>query len=150
MPLKRYLVAAAVCAAFTFTLSGQAQARDTFYMLPYKDVLALPDAQQKLDPSIRMYFGDQVHPEIVTRRGGFFTERKTNAVTKSDEGACRWVALSALLDLQERARQVGANAIVNIVSYYDKRENADSDRYECHAGNVVAGVTLKGDMVTIK
>ncbi|WP_262927447.1 excinuclease ATPase subunit [Phytohalomonas tamaricis] len=150
MPLKSYLAATAVCAAFICAVPGQAQARDTFYMMPYKDVLALPDAQQKLDPAIRMYFGDQVHPEIQTRRGGYFTERKTNSVTKSDEGACRWVALSALIDLQERARQVGANAIVNIVSYYDKRENSDNNRYECHAGNVVAGVTLKGDMVTIK
>ncbi|WP_043445726.1 hypothetical protein [Halotalea alkalilenta] len=126
-----------------------AQARDTFYMLPFRDVLALPEAQSKLDPSIRLYFGNQLHPEIITRRGGYYTDRKTNSVLKSDEGACRWVALSALINLQERARAVGANAVVNISSYYNQRENVDNENYECHAGNVVAGVALKGDMVTI-
>ncbi|MCM5705018.1 excinuclease ATPase subunit [Larsenimonas salina] len=126
-----------------------AQARDTTYYLPFKDVLSLPQAREKLDPSIRLYFGNQVHPEVEARHNGYYVDRKTSSVTKTDEEACRWVALSALIDLQERARFVGANAVTNISSYYNKQEYVDDNKYECHAGNVVAGVALKGKMVTL-
>ena len=46
------------------------------------------------------------------------------------------------------ARQLGGNAVVNIVSYYKKSTSASSTDYVCHAGNFVAGVALKGTVVT--
>ena len=43
---------------------------------------------------------------------------------------------------KEAAKQAGANAVINIVSYYKKNENKSASQYECHAGAVVAGVAL--------
>ncbi|MCM2131726.1 excinuclease ATPase subunit [Larsenimonas rhizosphaerae] len=136
-------------AVVTLGWTGQAQARNTQYFMPFKDVLSLPQAREELDPTIRLYFGNQVHPEVQDRHGGYYTDRTTSSITKSDEEACRWVALSALIDLQQRARLVGANAVTNIASYYDKRDYINDENYECHAGNVVTGVALKGNMVTL-
>jgi uncharacterized protein YbjQ (UPF0145 family) len=54
-----------------------------------------------------------------------------------------------MIALDKRAKQLGANAVVNIVSYYQKVEMSSPTEFECHAGAVIAGVALKGDFVTI-
>ncbi|WP_448058235.1 hypothetical protein [Cupriavidus sp. EM10] len=46
------LVAVACAAAL---LSTPAAARDTKYMLPFADVLNMPEAQEKLDGSVKFY-----------------------------------------------------------------------------------------------
>jgi uncharacterized protein YbjQ (UPF0145 family) len=56
--------------------------------------------------------------------------------------------LGALLALQKRAKQVGANAVVNIVSFYQQVEMSSSSEFECHAG-MAAHVYLKGELVKI-
>ena len=68
---------------------------------------------------------------------------------KSDEKACNWAFLSAMVALQKRAQQLGANAVVNIVSYYKKEVMSSASQFECHAGALIAGVALKGDFVKI-
>lgn len=58
--------------------------------------------------------------------------------------------LSAMIALQDRARREGGNAVVNIRSYYKKNEVNSSSEFECGAGAVMAGVTLEGEVVTLK
>ena len=77
------------------------------------------------------------------------TNKKTNAANKTDEQACRWVALSALRVLQDGAKSRGANAVVDIVSYYKKNEFKSASNYECYAGSILAGVALKGTYATV-
>ena len=72
---------------------------------------------------------------------------KTNASNKSDEVACRWAMLSALVELQEKARRVGATMVVGVESYYKKVPFISDTEYECHAGAIVAGVALRGQAV---
>jgi uncharacterized protein YbjQ (UPF0145 family) len=119
-------------------------ARDTKYMLPLKDVLEMPEAKEKLDDSFRFYLSGQKTPKVLQRMESDISNRKTNGVGKSDEDGCRWAALSALISLQDKAKSLGANAVVDIVSYYKKNEVASATDYECHAGAVVVGVALKG------
>ncbi|MGO1692878.1 MAG: excinuclease ATPase subunit [Marinobacter sp.] len=142
--MKLPVLAAAILA---LTFSTTALGRDTKHLLPLEDAMNTPDAQQKLDGSIKFYFADEAHPQITQKIPGVTTNRKTNAFMKSDEEACSWVFLSAMIALQERAQQEGADAVVNITSYYDRQEMASRDDYECHAGAVLAGVALKGDIV---
>ena len=123
------------------------QARDTKYLLPIKAALEVKDAEEKLDGSIKFYFGNQETPKIVSKLGTDVSNRKTNAFGKSDEKACNWAFLSAMIALERRAKQLGANAVVNIVSYYQKIEMSSTTDFECHAGAVIAGVALKGDFV---
>lgn len=84
------------------------------------------------------------------RLGEDVTNKKTNAANKSDVEACNWVALSALLALQDGAKSRGANAVVDIVSYYKKNEFKSATNYECWAGTFVAGVALKGTYAKVK
>jgi hypothetical protein len=124
-------------------------ARDTKHLLPIETALTVKDAQDKLDGSIKFFFGDQPTPPILAKLGNDVSNRKTNAVGKSDEKACNWAFLSAMVALQKRAQQLGANAVVNIVSYYQKNVMSSATDFECHAGAVIAGVALKGDFVKI-
>lgn len=124
--------------------SANSFARDTVHHLPIKDVLNMPEAKQKLDPSIKFYFGHSVGGSIVKTDS---TNKKTNAFNKSDEQACRWSMLSALVQMQQRAKQLGVKKVSNVVSYYKKNTYRNANLYECHAGNIVAGVALKGDFV---
>jgi uncharacterized protein YbjQ (UPF0145 family) len=124
-------------------------ARDTKYLLPIDTALAVKDAQDKLDGSIKFFFGNQQTPPILAKLGTDVSNRKTNAFGKSDERACNWAFLSAMVALEKRAQQLGANAVVNIVSYYQKVTMSSSTEFECHAGAVIAGVALKGDFVKI-
>ena len=75
------------------------------------------------------------------------TNKKTNAANKSDEKACQWAFLSAVKQLQEKAQSSGATKVGNIMNYYKKNPYTSETQYECHAGNLIAGVALKGDIV---
>ncbi|MFS8978022.1 excinuclease ATPase subunit [Cupriavidus necator] len=136
------VVAMTLCASAL--LSAPAHARDTKYMLPMQEVLDMPEAKEKLDDSFRFYLSGQKTPKVLQRMDSGVSNRKTNGVGKSDEDGCRWAALSALIALQETAKSQGANAVIDIVSYYKKNEVASPTDYECHAGAVVVGVALKG------
>ncbi|HEU4344524.1 MAG TPA: excinuclease ATPase subunit [Candidatus Binatia bacterium] len=124
-------------------------ARDTKHILPIAAAMEVKDASEKLNGSVKFFFGTQKSPEILKKLGSFVSNRKTNAFGKSDEQACNWAFLSALVSFEKRAQELGANAVVNIVSYYKKNEMSSATEFECHAGAIIAGVALKGDFVTI-
>ncbi|MBA1273760.1 hypothetical protein [Stutzerimonas azotifigens] len=103
-----------------------------------------------LDGSVRFFLaGQPIDGEVRTLRS-VTSNRKTNASNKSDEEACSWVLQSVLASLQNTAKQAGANAVVNIVSYYKRNAYQDPARYECHAGMAIAGVALRGQLATIE
>jgi uncharacterized protein YbjQ (UPF0145 family) len=138
-----------VSLAATLAVTYPAQARDTKYLLPIAAALETTEAQGRLDGSIKFFFGNQETPKVLTKLGTDVTNLKTNAVGKSDEKACNWVFLSAMMALDKRAKQLGANAIINIVSYYKKEVMSSATEFECHAGAVIAGVALRGEFVKI-
>jgi uncharacterized protein YbjQ (UPF0145 family) len=145
---KSFAVSMAVLLAVLAAIAP-AYARDTKHILPITTALATKDAEEKLDGSVKFFFGNQEHPNIMTKLGTDVSNRKTNAFGKSDEKACNWAFLSAMVALEKRAKQLGANAVVNIVSYYKRIEMSSTTEFECHAGAVIAGVALKGDFVKI-
>lgn len=147
MKLVALPLAAVACAAAL--LSTPAAARDTKYMLPFADVLNMPEAQEKLDGSVKFYLSGAKTPKVLEKKDSDVSNKKTNGVGKSDEEACRWAALSALISFQDKAKSLGANAVVDMVSYYKKDTNASASEYECHAGAVVVGVTLKGTYANV-
>ena len=138
--MKKSLFVAALFAAAALP----AVARDTPYMLPIADVLAMPEAQQKLDGSVQFFFAGAKTPKVLSKLGEDVSNKKTNGVGKDDETACRWAALSALIAFQDKAKSLGANAVVDMVSYYKQNAVKNPTEFECHAGAVIVGVALKG------
>jgi hypothetical protein len=129
--------------------ASSALARDTKYLLPIAEVVNGPQAQGKLDAEVHLYFGKQEAPEG-EGRGEVVVNPKTNAANKDDQTACRWVMLTALIELQQKAKNLGANAVVGIESYYKKAAFSSETEYECHAGAVMAGVALRARLVKTK
>jgi hypothetical protein len=124
-------------------------ARDTQSMFSIEKAMAVEAAKEKLNGGIKFYFGKQKHGRIEKQMGNVQTNKKTKAFGKSDEEACNWAFLSAMIALQDRAVRDGGNAVVNIRSYYKRHEIVSKTEYECGAGNVIAGVTFTGDIVKL-
>lgn len=146
--MRRTLMIAS--ATLLLAVTATASARDTRVEQSLQELVSSQAARDVgIDGSVRFYLAGQ--PVSVQQRlGEDVTNRKTNAANKSDAEACRWVALSALRALQDGARSRGANAVVDIVSYYKKNEFRSASNYECWAGTFVAGVALKGTYAKVK
>lgn len=137
-----------ICTASLFVMfaasSFSATAADKVLHLDVKDVLDASFSSGKLDGSVKFYFAGQSTPRVLKTLEEDVTNKKSNAFGKGKEEACKWVMLSALMALQESAKARGANAVTGIVSYYKKVEYKSASQYECHAGNMISGVALKG------
>ena len=111
---------------------------------------ALNSDPGKVGSDVALYFAGQPHAPVAKSFGEAATNKKTNAFGKSDEQACQHVFLSAVLELQDRARKEGGNAVIDIKSNYKDQETASATTFTCGAGAVIAGVALKGEVVTLK
>ena len=144
--MKRFLAASLLT-----VLASSAFAADTRLELPLQELVNSPEAKAAgIDGSVRFYLAGQKTPAVVSRFGEDVVNRKTNGVGKSDAESCRWVALSVLKALQEGAKDRGANAVIDITSYFKKKEFRSATNYECHAGGIMSGIALKGTFVKIK
>lgn len=141
----------AVCmSAIVILAAVNVEARDDRGMWSISEALNTEDAKQRLNKNIRFYFGSQSHPKITKNFGEYMSNKKTNAFNKTDERACQWNFLSAMLSFQDRALQMGGNAIVNIRSYYKKNEISSQTEFQCGSGAFVSGVTFLGDVVKLE
>jgi len=145
---KRILFLLPLLAAFLF--ASDAFARNDLRTFPVQDVLNSEDAKERLSGRVKFYFGSQDGGEVARDFGEFRTNKKTNAFNKSDLKACNWAFLSALIALDKRALREGGNAVVNIQSNYKNNEFSSETEFECGAGNIIAGVALKGTVVKLK
>ncbi|SPB17721.1 excinuclease ABC subunit A [Caballeronia novacaledonica] len=143
--MKRQIICAALVAGL---MSSHAFARDT--VEKYAVEAALKSESGKVDQDIPLYFAGQNHPGVAKSFGEFATNKKTNAFGKSDEAACRHVFLSAVRELQDRVRKEGGNAVIDVKSNYRNVEFVSATQFTCGAGAMVAGVALKGEVVTLK
>lgn len=129
------------------------QARNTDLKLPITEALASiknsDKAEAKFDEGIKLYFSGQSAPKG-QQLGTFTSNKKTNFFNKSDKEGCEWAFASAVIALQQRAVKEGGNAVVDIHSYYKKEEFKSATEYQCVAGAVTGGVTLRGTVVKLK
>ena len=131
------------------SLATAAQARDDRLKMPIADALNTPAAQEKLDPNIKLFFGNAKHPAPKQTLGTFTSNKKTNFFNKSDKEGCEWVFLGAAISLQDRAKREGGNAVINIHSVYKNEETHSTTDYDCGAGSVMGGVALRGTVVKL-
>jgi len=134
--------------ALALLATGTAHASDRKVMTPIDAAMADNNAQEKL-AGVKFYFGNQPTPKVLKKLGSDTTSQKTNAFAKTDSKVCNWVFLSAMERLHHRAMELGANAVINIVSNYDNIEYSSPTEFECHVGGIMGGVALKADFVKI-
>jgi len=130
-------------------LARPTYARNVKLILPIAAAMEANDIPDKPTGAVKFFFATQATPKIVANLGRYVATPKTGASGKSDERACHEALQWTLVALEKRAQQAGANAVVNIVSFYGKNEFSSATEFECHVGNVIASVFLKGDLVKI-
>lgn len=114
-------------------------------MRPIQQDLNSDLARQKLNPTIALSFSQGAVPG--QNLGTYVSNKKTNSTNKDAPEACRIAFISALISLQNRAAQLGGNAVVNIHSYYNKNPVYNASSYQCEDGFWMTGVALRGTVV---
>lgn len=139
---KKLLLVAMLSAGFTATV----QAADEVHHFNFKEAVDRAVADGTLDGSVKFYLsGTKSGGKVIQK--DVVTNKKTNGFAKSAEASCDWVLRSALIQMQNNAKAQGANAVTNIVSYFKSNETRSTTTYDCYKGTMMAGVTLKGDIV---
>lgn len=139
--MKPPIKIAVICFGAALLITGCG--RDTKHNFLISDAMNSPLARETLDPDIKVEFA-KGNGDIL--RKGLVSNKKTNAANKSDEDACIRAFISAVKQFQQSARDAGATKVINLISYYRKSPFSSTTQYECHAGGVIAGVALKGDL----
>ncbi|RJF97221.1 excinuclease ATPase subunit [Noviherbaspirillum saxi] len=141
---------AVIAAAATAAVVLPAQARNVKYMVPIAAALESPSAAGKLDSSVKLYFGTQAHPATLSKVGIADATGKERIEYKADLPSCQASFVEALRALQKNAKDSGANAVINIVSYFKNGTPVSSTtEFECHAGSFSTILMLKGELVKI-
>lgn len=130
-----------------FAFIAPTYAADTLSMVPVSDALKSPEAQKKIDNSVQFYFGNSKYPTVSQSFGIDVSNKKTNSVGRNDHDACQRAFVSALIQMQTHAKELGANAVINIHSYFKKKDVANDTQVECYSGLLMSGVTLRGEFV---
>jgi hypothetical protein len=146
--VKRFIVGTAAL-ALVAVIAASAQARNVMLILPIATALEAKDVPDRPTGAVKFFFADQATPAIQTRLGSYVATPRTGAAGKSDVQACNEALLWTLVALEKRAQQAGANAVVGIVSFYQKKEMSSATQFECHVGNVIVSVALKGELVKL-
>ncbi len=144
------IISAVSIAAIGLLAPSQTTARDTRGLWPIADAMNTVDAKAQLNRGIRFFFGDSAHPAVAKSHGEFQSNKKTRGVGRSDKEACEWTFLSAMISFQDRALQLGGDAVINITSYYRAVPVSSTTEYECGSGALMSGVTFRGEVVKLQ
>lgn len=142
-------VVTAAAAVLFIAFVSPALARDKVVQIDIAGALATPDAQADLDGTVKFYFGQAPHPAVLRKFGEFVSNKKANGFARSDVMGCDRAFLDALIVLQKRAQELGANGVINIHSDYKKEDVSVDTTIPCHSGFLMDGVALKGEVVKI-
>ncbi len=128
-------------------IPGVASARNDRLHFPVAEAAGTTEAHAKLDGSVKFFWGAEKHPKVSKTLGTDQTNKKTNGFNKSDKDSCDWAWLSAMITMQNRAKQLGADAIINLHSIYQNQDFVSDTEYECGVGTFTSGIALRGDFV---
>lgn len=146
--MKRWLAVSIV--GLTMLAALPAQARNVKYMLSIPTALESDAAKASLDASVKLYFGPQAFGKADQTVGRFDVHAKMPIEIKADIASCMAAFIDAVKTLQTNARDGGANAVVNIASYFKRGPVVSSaTEFECHAGSYQTHVMLKGELVKL-
>jgi hypothetical protein len=134
----------AACAA------APAFARNDAVLVTLQSVLDMPEAAGKLDGTVKFYLAGAPTPKVEQKMGEDIANDKTNAFNKTPEFTCRWAALSALIKFQNKAKQQGANAVIDLVSFNNRVVSGSATEIECRDGALIGGISLKGSYAKVR
>lgn len=136
--------------------AGPAAARNDKMLLQIAPAMNGQGARQLLDSTLPVSFGSasaaaadkQLPPAEVRGVADPFGPSNTNAggsrQRRSDEATCADAFRKAVFELQQRARRMGATAVVGVVSNYKDGVLDSREVFECRIGHSRGFVDLRG------
>lgn len=125
-------------------------ARDRKEVLPIAPALESKKLERKLYGDVKFFFGNQAHPAVSKSLSINTATRKTPLFRTEDHVSCNRVFATVLVELERQAKEKGANAVINIVSYNKGIEFSSPSDFECISGMAMNSLTLRGEFVLIK
>lgn len=139
----------AACFAVLLAVAPSALARNDFLDLAAQAAAESALGKERL-LDVPFFLEGQKHPAVAKELGEFKSNQRSNAFNKSDEAACQVAFLSAIIQLQKRARTEGGNAVVDIKSVTKNNDLSSPVNYRCVVGAFVSNVALSGKVVQLK
>ena len=124
------------------------QARNTEVILPAEKAVTSPHGKKYL-LDVPVFFKGQADAPRGKVLSTVTTEQASRGAFRSDEASCRVAFLTALRELQERARSGGGDAVVDIVSVTRDVRTESPTNYRCGAGAMIVHVALEGTIVEL-
>jgi len=134
---------------FLLFISSPGMARNDLVTFSFNEAVEQGYKDGILDRAINFKLAGDSPTNVKQNYGEFRSNKKTNAVGKSDETSCKWALLSVLKSFQARAQSFGGNAVINLKSNYKNRPFIDASTFQCGAGTIMVGVAMKGDVVKL-
>lgn len=106
--------------------------------------------QSRVLENISWHMAGEKHRGVAQSYDVATTNKTTNAAFKSDEVACARAFMSGIIQLQTRARNLGADGVIDIKSHVGGKTYDGPDIFGCTAGNIIARVSLTGTPVKFK
>ena len=132
------------------TIPSASIAADRVIHLPFDQVVTQAQESGKLDGSVKFYLsGKQPAGQMQIVKTFVAVRQRTDALGRKDDATCQDALSKALVALQKQAKAAHADAVVDIVSDYGT-VYSDPDKYECHVGNLISGVQLKGKLAKLR
>lgn len=134
---------AAMLAAAVALAAPAAHARKDFQTFNIDIIKAQPEYAAKIG-DFSFGFGGSVSG---TQLGTTTTRKTTNGINKSDEKACAWAALSALIALKEDALSRGGTSVQGIQSFVTGEKFSSATEFQCISGFTNSRVYFEGIVV---
>ena len=125
-----------------------AHARNVTHMMLISNAMGSFDVPEKPSDAVKFIFGTDKPPKVKTITNQRLI-RKVSLRASSNVTACNQAFMSILAAFEQKAKEMGANAVVNIASSYGRQQMASATHFECHEGSGYMAVALRGDFVTL-
>lgn len=148
--ISKVLRTAAVASTLIMLAAMPASAADAIVQFDLQKAMNAPDTLAHIDGSVKFYFGSTSHPAIIKHLGEGIANKRANGFGRESTRGCERAFLDALITMQDKAKELGANAVINVNSYFKRNEVPITTTVECHSGMWMDAVTLKGEFVKVK
>ncbi|MDR3213872.1 MAG: hypothetical protein LBT71_08175 [Azoarcus sp.] len=133
-------------------LSSAAVAADSTgsVYLDFQNAVEAAVSDGKLDGSIKYYLRGQTLPGEVKETFPETADKKQPRTQGLIAGDCRDALLRVLASFEEEAKKFGANAVIDIVSFYGQNHYASPTKVWCNDSNRDSIMQLRGKPVIVK
>ena len=142
------IVATVLAALPVASLAANDKPTDKVYDQDLARALNDPEVMAQVGSDVKFYFGST--PDGVVQTLGRSRSHKKSRASRGVEGACSRAFGNTLAAMAKQARGKGANAIVNIRSFWAGYPTSSTTSYKCGMGSSTSGVALVGELAVVK